>query len=91
MPATTSKEENKMKKYNKLFLTLAVFTTLLFSSCHAPVFYYIKNDVVSEKASVNGVIRSIARYTTNKGDEYIVTVGSSGFLYKKKPTGYIGG
>ena len=83
MPATTSKEENEMKKYNRLFLTLAVFTTLLFSSCHAPVFYYIKNDVVSEKASVNGVIRSIARYTTKKGNEYIVTVGSSGFLYKK--------
>lgn len=83
MPATTSKEENEMKKYNRLFLTLAVFTTLLFSSCHAPVFYYIKNDVVSEKASVNGVIRSIARYTTTNGNEYIVTVGSSGFLYKK--------
>lgn len=72
-----------MKKYNRLFLTLAVFTTLLFSSCHAPVFYYIKNDVVSEKASVNGVIRSIARYTTTNGNEYIVTVGPSGFLYKR--------
>lgn len=72
-----------MKKIYKLLFTLSIFASLFLAGCKDPVFYYIENDVSSEEATVNGVIRSIARYTTSNNDEYIVTVGSNGFIYKR--------
>lgn len=71
-----------MKKLSKIFLSLTVLGSLFFTSCKDPVFYYISNDVVSESATINGVVRSIARYTIGN-DEYLVTVASNGFVYKR--------
>lgn len=71
-----------MKKiFLSIISTLALFSSLIFISCSDPVFYYISKDVPSESATINGIIRSIARYTIND-TEYIVTVSSKGIVYK---------
>lgn len=76
---------NKDKKMKKNFLSIisivALISGLIFTSCSDPVFYYISKDVPSETATVNGIIRSIARYTIDN-TEYIVTVSSNGIVYK---------
>ncbi|MCR5285716.1 MAG: hypothetical protein K6D95_08970 [Treponema sp.] len=71
-----------MKKTSKVLIILSIFISFIFASCTDPVFWYISNDVTSEEATVNGVMRSIARYTIGS-DEYLVTVNTDGVIYKK--------
>lgn len=72
-----------MKKiFTSIISTLALISSLIFISCSDPVFYYISKDVPSESATINGIIRSIARYTVDN-TEYIVTVSSEGIVYKR--------
>lgn len=71
-----------MKKiFLSIISTVALISSLIFISCSDPVFYYISKDVPSESATINGIIRSIARYTIGN-TEYIVTVSSKGIVYK---------
>lgn len=71
-----------MKKiFLSIISTVVLISSLIFISCSDPVFYYISKDVPSESATINGIIRSIARYTIDD-TEYIVTVSSKGIVYK---------
>lgn len=69
----------------KIFLPIILAISTIFISCTDPVFFYITKDVSSETATVNGIIRSIARYTIDN-TEYIVTTSSNGIIYKSVGT-----
>lgn len=65
----------------KIFLPIILAISTILVSCTDPVFYYITKDVASETATVNGIIRSIARFSIND-NEYIVTTNTDGIIYK---------
>lgn len=66
----------------KSIFTLLVLFSVIFASCHQPVFYTIMQDVPPQDATISGDISSITRYTVN-GQEYLVTNAQQGLLYKK--------
>ena len=70
-----------MKKNKIIFITAAILTAFLFSSCFNAVFYNIRQDVFPEESTVKGVINTICRYTIN-GEEYLFLAAENGLRYK---------
>lgn len=70
-----------MKKIITAILS-SLLICLYFTGCFNPCFNGIVNDVPPESATVNGVIRSITRYTVGS-EEYLVISANGGLLYKK--------
>ena len=71
-----------MKKILKT-LALSLLFIPFIAGCKAPVFYEIMRDVAPEEATVNGVITSITRYTSDE-KEKLVTFSSDGLIWKDK-------
>lgn len=69
-----------MKKILKT-LALSLLFIPFIPGCKAPVFYEIMRDVAPEEATVNGVITSITRYTSDE-KEKLVTFSSDGLIWK---------
>ena len=69
-----------MKKILKT-LALSLLFIPFIAGCKAPVFYEIMRDVAPEEATVNGVITSITRYTSDE-KEKLVTFSSDGLIWK---------
>ena len=61
----------------KKSLLLLTLLSLLFTSCFNSVFYNITQDVPPEKATVSGIINSIARYTI-EDQEFLVLAADGG-------------
>jgi hypothetical protein len=68
-----------MKK--TLFLLGMLSISLIFTSCFNAVYYNISQDVLPLEATVNGIIRHIARYNVD-GTEFLVTTANNGIRYK---------
>lgn len=69
----------------KKSLLLLALLSLLFTSCFNSVFYNITQDVPPEKATVSGIINSIARYTI-EDQEFLVLAADGGIRYKSANT-----
>lgn len=70
-----------MKKIKFITILLSVLASFTFSSCFNSVFYEVLQDVPPLKATVNGNITSLARYTA--GDkEFLLCAANGGLRYK---------
>ncbi len=82
VPDITSNKDLKMKKIiNALLITLGLSFLITLSGCYGTVYYDTINDVVSEKATISGIINSITRYTAG-GKEFLVINATNGIRYK---------
>lgn len=70
-----------MKKLICLLSICGLFIASL-TGCFNPSFYNIMEDVPPESATMNGIIRSIARYNAG-GTEYLLTAANDGLRYKE--------
>lgn len=69
-----------MKKI-KFILSISILLSFVFTGCFNPVFYEVRKDVPPEKATINGPISSITRYSVGN-KEYLVTTANDGIKYK---------
>lgn len=68
-----------MKK--NLLITGLIFLAITFTGCFNPIYYEINKDVAPAAHTINGMVRTIVRYTV-AGNEYLVTLSDSGIKYK---------
>lgn len=69
-----------MKKI-KFILSISILLSFVFTGCFNPVFYEVRKDVPPEKATINGPISCITRYSVGN-KEYLVTAANGGIKYK---------